>query len=129
MNGELTCIVEYTSPAGRNHYSKKSTYSYTHLIERIKELQEISKRRESEEFKRKMERSRMSPKLRLAVLERDDRRCQICGARQEDGVTLHVDHIIPVARGGKTEMSNLRTLCDICNQGKSDQILENDFKL
>ena len=127
LNGELICVVEYTSPAGRNHYSKNFAYPYSQLIERIKQLQEISKRRESEEFKRKMERSKMSLKLRMAVLERDGRRCQICGARQEDGATLHVDHIVPVARGGKTEMNNLRTLCDMCNQGKSDQLLQNDI--
>lgn len=122
----LTCIVEYTSPAGRNHYSKSNTYSYTNVIQRLCALEEISKHKESETYKRKMERAKMTPKLRFAVIERDGRRCQICGARQEDGAILHVDHIIPVARGGKTEMSNLWTLCDMCNLGKGTQILEND---
>lgn len=127
LDMELTCVVEYSSPAGRNHYSKEYTYTYLSLMQRLDKLQEMAKQRETEEYKRKVERSKVTPKLRLAVIERDGRRCQICGARQEDGVTLHVDHIIPVAKGGKTEMSNLRTLCDMCNQGKSDQILENDF--
>ena len=39
----------------------------------------------------------------------------------KDGVKLHVDHIIPVYKGGKTTMSNLQTLCDRCNLGKSDK--------
>lgn len=127
LDMELICVVKYTSPAGRNHYEKSYAYSYVDVLLRLQELQETVKQRETEEYKRKVERSKVTPKLRLAVIERDGRRCQICGARQEDGVTLHVDHIIPVAKGGKTEMSNLRTLCDMCNQGKSDQILENDF--
>ncbi|MGA3403370.1 MAG: HNH endonuclease [Acetobacteraceae bacterium] len=28
---------------------------------------------------------------------------------------LHVDHILPWSRGGKTREDNLRTLCEICN--------------
>jgi hypothetical protein len=33
---------------------------------------------------------------------------------------LHVHHVIPWARGGRTELSNLRTACSVCNLGKSD---------
>lgn len=35
-----------------------------------------------------------------------------------------VDHIIPVAKGGKTVPKNLRTLCNVCNLGKSDKYEE-----
>ena len=52
-------------------------------------------------------------------MKRDGFRCVLCGRTANDGVVLHVDHIYPVARGGKTEMSNLRTLCEFCNKGKS----------
>ena len=60
----------------------------------------------------------MTDKLRYQVLNRDCHRCVICGASAKDGVKLHVDHIIPVSKGGKTELSNLRTLCERCNLGK-----------
>ena len=60
----------------------------------------------------------MSDSLRYDVMKRDGFRCKLCGATAKDGVKLHVDHIIPVSRGGKTEMSNLRTLCERCNLGK-----------
>ena len=63
----------------------------------------------------------MSASLRYDVMKRDHFRCTICGRSADDGVTLHVDHIKPVSKGGKTEMSNLRTLCDYCNLGKSDK--------
>lgn len=60
------------------------------------------------------------PRMRYAVLKRDGFRCCACGACKETDpkVTLHVDHIVPFAKGGKMEMENLRTLCRRCNQGK-----------
>ncbi|MFR6026911.1 MAG: HNH endonuclease [Christensenellales bacterium] len=67
------------------------------------------------------ERSKMNSSIRYDILKRDHFRCVICGRSAEDGVKLHVDHIIPVSKGGKTEYSNLRTLCDTCNFGKRDK--------
>lgn len=64
----------------------------------------------------------MTKSMRYDVLKRDGFRCKICGATEEDGIKLHVDHIIPVSKGGKTEMDNLRTLCNICNSGKGAKI-------
>lgn len=64
------------------------------------------------------ERNKMSAGLRFDVLKRDNYKCQICGRTQKDGVKLHVDHIIPIAKGGKTELDNLQTLCQDCNLGK-----------
>ena len=40
---------------------------------------------------------------------------------EKDGYKLHVDHIIPVSKGGRTVANNLRTLCDRCNFGKHDR--------
>ena len=64
----------------------------------------------------------MTDSLRYDVMQRDGFRCQICGATAKDGYKLHVDHIIPVSKGGKTEMNNLRTLCERCNTGKGAKI-------
>lgn len=66
------------------------------------------------------ERSKMNKGLRYKILKRDNFKCQICGRTAEDGVKLHIDHIIPISKGGKTIGSNLRTLCEDCNLGKSD---------
>ena len=70
----------------------------------------------------KAEREKVKAGLRFDILKRDGYRCQICGSCASDGVKLHVDHIIPIAKGGKSVESNLRTLCDRCNIGKSDKI-------
>lgn len=49
--------------------------------------------------------------MRMAVIRRDGCRCTRCRSTED----LTVDHIIPVAQGGRTVMSNLRTLCVDCH--------------
>lgn len=64
-------------------------------------------------------RDRLPAKLRALVLARDNYRCRMCGATSKES-KLHVDHIIPISRGGMTEERNLQTLCEKCNLGKRD---------
>ena len=61
-------------------------------------------------------------RLRFKVLQRDGFKCRACGASPAitAGVLLRVDHITPWSKGGETVLSNLQTLCDECNQGKSN---------
>ena len=61
--------------------------------------------------------------LRYDVLRRDRFRCVIDGASPatDPQCQLHVDHIIPFSKGGKTVKENLQTLCMKCNLGKSDK--------
>jgi hypothetical protein len=61
--------------------------------------------------------------LRYAVLKRDCFRCVVCGRSPAThlGLVLHVDHIIPIAKGGKTVIENLRSLCEDCNLGKGSR--------
>jgi hypothetical protein len=59
-------------------------------------------------------------RLRAMVLMRDGATCQFCGARPNDGVKLHVDHIVPWSKGGETIIDNLQILCEKCNIGKSN---------
>ncbi len=66
-------------------------------------------------------RAGLSARLRWTVLERDGRRCVVCGRAASAGVELHVDHIWPVSRGGRDDLENLQTLCAPCNLGKSDR--------
>lgn len=66
--------------------------------------------------------SRISPKERFAVFQRDGFRCQYCGATK-NSKELEVDHKIPVSQGGTDEFNNLVTACIDCNRGKSDKII------
>lgn len=53
--------------------------------------------------------------IRKLVFVRDDYTCTYCGSR---GVRLECDHVVPISRGGKTELSNLVTACLSCNRSK-----------
>ena len=59
-------------------------------------------------------------RLRFKIMQRDNFKCCICGASPaiESGVTLHIDHIVPCAKGGLATENNLQTLCSNCNWGK-----------
>lgn len=63
------------------------------------------------------ERATLRPSVRYAVLRRDQFTCQYCGARAPE-VRLHVDHVLPVCRGGGNDPANLKTACAACNLGK-----------
>lgn len=70
--------------------------------------------------KRKAGRTRrgaLRPSDRFRILQRDRFRCQYCGRAAPD-VDLHVDHVVPVARGGGNDDENLVTACQECNLGK-----------
>ena len=72
--------------------------------------------------KSKRRRTHIPRGLRKEVFKRDNYTCVECGARKSDGATLHVDHKIPVSKGGTDELDNLQTLCSDCNLNKSDVI-------
>lgn len=107
----------YTSPKGRNRYHSETVFRLEDVESSLKQLQEKTRY----ELNRERERALMSPSLRYDIMKRDGFRCVLCGASQKDGAKLHVDHIYPIAKGGKTEANNLRTLCDQCNLGKRDK--------
>ena len=68
----------------------------------------------------KYQRQLMTPKLRESIKQRDNYTCCKCGIsiNDEPHLLLEVDHIVPVASGGKTEVNNLQTLCWRCNRNK-----------
>lgn len=117
----LRVEARYTSPQGRNSYKKWVDYVGNQFNDLLALAKEEVAYRETRTFKMKRERSKMSASLRFDVLKRDQYRCRICGrsSRQDPELVLHVDHIVPVARGGLTELTNLQTLCQACNLGKS----------
>jgi len=114
MGFDIECIIEYVSPAGRNRYTDARVFSYDEVQTGYEMLLAGERWRQTGDYQRSI----MTPSLRYEIMKRDGFRCVLCGRDAYDGVKLHVDHIVPVCRGGQTVEWNLRTLCEECNLGK-----------
>ena len=57
----------------------------------------------------------------LVVLERDDGVCGICGG-DVDPFDFHVDHIIPLSRGGSHTFDNVQASHPLCNARKASKL-------
>jgi len=72
--------------------------------------------------------SKISPGLRNEILERNGYTCQLCGSGPGDPdpyypnrkVRLQIDHRVPLSQGGTNEPENLRVVCSVCNQARSN---------
>ncbi|MCJ7434714.1 MAG: HNH endonuclease [Anaerolineales bacterium] len=64
----------------------------------------------------------VSNEVRQAMIQRDGNKCLLCGSQDN----LTVGHIIPISRGGNSDIENLQTLCFSC--GRSVQTSSVDFR-
>ena len=69
----------------------------------------------------RVERGKVSNKLRFSIYQRDGYKCCNCGVSQKYA-QLEIDHIIPIAKGGKSTYNNLQTLCHRCNVEKGNNM-------
>lgn len=56
-----------------------------------------------------------------ALLAHYGYRCLCCG---RDDVKLAADHIVPVAKGGSSNIDNIQPLCNLCNSRKGTQTID-----
>lgn len=101
----------------------RAVFSYQWFKNRYNKLKSIGYECTIKEYNCSEQRKLMTPVLRKKIMVRDNYTCQICGKYMPDGVGLEIDHIVPVAKGGKTVPSNLQVLCTKCNRSKSDKLV------
>lgn len=65
-------------------------------------------------------RQSISKKKLIAVMQNSNSACVACGFTQD----LHVDHIVPLSRGGTNDLENLQMLCSRCNLSKGAKTME-----
>lgn len=78
------------------------------------------------EYSKQTKRSGLTSKDLYRIRHRDGHRCQSCGKGVDDGLTMHVDHKVPVEWGGSNDDDNLWTLCSSCNLAKKS-FFKDDF--
>ena len=71
---------------------------------------------------RAAKRKSITARLRFQVFHHFNFTCQYCG-RRAPNVEIHIDHIVPFAKGGTDRRKNLTVACAQCNHGKSDLII------
>lgn len=69
----------------------------------------------------KGQRPKVSKAKRKRIYERDKGICAYCGKHLPFD-SFHIDHVIPLAKGGNNEESNLTVSCPKCNRKKHIKI-------
>ena len=69
----------------------------------------------------------IDPYTRRLIYERDGYTCQHCGAHVEPdspapGAVLQLDHVTPWSANGSDRSDNLRSLCGLCNEERSNYV-------
>lgn len=113
--------MQYISDGGNSSMKTEVVFNLDNLERFINYLAEHIKWRKSVDGQRAL----MTPKLRELIKERDRYTCCIChnSTEKEPNLLLEIDHIIPLSKGGMTEIDNLQTLCWKCNRSKGAKIL------
>jgi len=114
-------IFRYISSGGNAGIQFTTTMDIQMLERFVAYINDNVKRRKTAAGQRAL----MTLRLRNMIKERDDYTCCICGNStiKEPNLLLEIDHIIPVAKGGRTEESNLQTLCWKCNRAKGAKVM------
>ena len=123
LNYKLDIYIKYITNIRENTYVKNKAFDLIDIKDIIADILFDNEFKKTYEFHKKSERAKMNDKLRFQVFKRDHYQCKICGTSEKEGAKLHVDHIIPISKGGETTLNNLQTLCESCNLGKGDEYL------
>lgn len=65
-------------------------------------------------------RRQLSAPMRRNIYKRDGLVCSYCGT---DQAPFHIDHIVPVSRGGESNPENLTVACVPCNRSKGVKLV------
>ena len=114
--------MTYSSPKHRVNLQKNATFNFNDLYTCLESVARSRLDKKTYKSLSYVERGEVSDSLRYNIFSRDRFRCVLCGASASQGARLHIDHIIPISKGGKSTPENLRTLCERCNIGKSNKI-------
>jgi len=74
---------------------------------------------------KKCQRIQLSKTTRKIVYEKSKGHCCLCG-NFVDYEDYTIDHIMPLAKGGTNDISNLQCTCKVCNNIKTD-VLPDEF--
>ena len=122
---DVKVCLNLTNMRGALRESKAYSFSKQEVLSAFDQLTTLPNGLYSEDVWRSInlvERGMVSNRIRFSIYERDRYRCVKCGRTEAAGAALEIDHIIPISKGGTSEVSNLQTLCRECNIKKGNQM-------
>ncbi len=114
-NPEKARISNLKSVKSENH--KRATRNWRKNNPAMVRVHDANKR-----AKRKKAEGKHTLKDVLRIVERQNWKCANCAASVKNG--YHVDHVMPLSRGGSNWPSNLQILCPPCNSRKNAKLPE-----
>ena len=115
--------IFYTFEQIRN-ILRNNRWNYRYILgtENLKKLGKFVKRKVKKT--RRLEASKYISKkhIRKIIFDKYDNCCHYCGSDE----SLEIDHVVPVSKGGKSNLQNLQSLCMNCNSKKGTK-LENEL--
>lgn len=122
----------------KDYYQKNKKELYQKNRKRVKENRERNREYKRKWKKKNPEQNKIDKHKRRArknkaggyftikewqqLCNKYDNKCLCCGKKRK----LTVDHIVPIANGGTSNISNIQPLCGICNSKKG--IKETDYR-
>ena len=106
------------SPYKVEMVDSQKEFSYKDIYNRYRELENIDFECTLREYHNKTRCAFVPQELYYRVKLRDNYKCQHCGRQIRDSQKAYIDHVIPIAKGGKNIPSNLQVLCEMCNKRK-----------
>ena len=98
-----------------NHQEKCKNYQ----IYNVADVTSTDLKTSEQKKQQKTARKTYTQKERSIIYKKDNGRCYLCG-KELLYSEMTLDHVIPLAKGGKDGMENLRCCCVNCNRWKAD---------
>ncbi len=121
---KIKVVLYLTYLNGNERDSQRARFDQKIILDTIQRIRRkrgtFYEDREVYEAITRVERAKVSNKLRFYIFDRDGNRCLKCGSTRN----LEIDHIVPIAKGGKTRKDNLQTLCHRCNAEKGIRVID-----
>lgn len=115
-SGSLLCLKgskHFTAMGFRDYYDKDLDFL---INEELKYYYDLRAAQRSAMSRLRMYANLFCRDIRKTLLN-DQSKCVLCGSAS----FLTIDHIIPITKGGKNDVSNTQILCRSCNIKKRDK--------
>ena len=73
--------------------------------------------------------SRARTKMKLQLVWEHGKRCAICGKKIKNLEDVTIDHIVPLAEGGKNVIENFQLAHKACNEAKGSMLPKEHEKM